>query len=71
MTPVIGCNIDNDHRPLKPVLWPKGAVLHPRRALDFRGFCFSWSRFCGGVSKVGAPTEPASCTWIATMTVPA
>jgi hypothetical protein len=50
MTPVIGCNIDNDHRPLKPVLWPKGTVLHPRRALDFRGFCFSWSRFCVGAA---------------------
>jgi hypothetical protein len=41
MTPVIACNADKDHRPLKPVLTPKGTVLQARRALDFRGFCFS------------------------------
>lgn len=46
MTLVIGA-IDDEHRPLRPMLTPQGIRDCASESMVLRGFAF-WSRFCGG-----------------------
>ena len=38
---VIGCSSDNEHRPLRPMLTPKGIRVAATESRDLRGFCVS------------------------------
>ena len=43
MIPVIGCNLDKEHRPLRPMLTPRGTCVAATGSRDLRGFCAFWT----------------------------
>ncbi len=44
LSSVIGCNLDKDHRPLRPMLTPKGIRVAATVSRDLRGFCIGGRR---------------------------